>query len=539
MANSSISMTIPNLVGIQMYYIPPEIVDPEAVPVYQNWNANVIIDEVENRIQYDTSTNPDNVLLYSWNMEYQEPSDTYENLYFTIENKDTSTIELSMIIGQQSDFSVVDPSTDLSYSYNLSVWTHWDNVDSSINLDPGQKVFLKGNNINNLYWDYYEGEYVTGIMRRIKTNGYFDVYGNTMSLFYEDDFKNKTALPHGAAGLLNGLFKDSSVISAKNLVLPADKIDNQSCYATMFAGCSSLTEAPELPATELTGGYCYGAMFLDCSLLTKAPELPSTELSYWCYERMFYGCLSLTEAPELPATELTDECYYQMFYGCLSLTEAPELPATTLSYRCYQEMFRYCRALTTPPELPATILIDDCYKSMFEDCRALTTPPELPATTLADSCYQQMFTRCISLTAAPELPATTLATACYMGMFEDCRALTTPPELPATTLVLSCYYDMFRNCLSLTTAPDLPATTLVRYCYYRMFQNCSSLNYVKAMFTGLEYPSYELENYTYNWLFGVSVNGTFVYNAAAPFNPEDLRGESGIPLGWTVQAAYS
>jgi hypothetical protein len=73
MPNSSIiSHTIPNLVGIQMYYIPPEVVDPLATPIYQNWESNIIIDEVGNRTQYDASTNPDNVLLYSWNMEYQE-----------------------------------------------------------------------------------------------------------------------------------------------------------------------------------------------------------------------------------------------------------------------------------------------------------------------------------------------------------------------------------------------------------------------------------------------------------------------------------
>ena len=35
------SKTIPNLVGMQMYYIPPEIEDPEATPIYQNWDSNI------------------------------------------------------------------------------------------------------------------------------------------------------------------------------------------------------------------------------------------------------------------------------------------------------------------------------------------------------------------------------------------------------------------------------------------------------------------------------------------------------------------
>lgn len=74
------SKTIPNLVGIQMYYIPPEIVDPEATPIYQNWDANVIIDQEDNRIQYDASTNPSNVLIYSWNRDYINGYDTEEEI---------------------------------------------------------------------------------------------------------------------------------------------------------------------------------------------------------------------------------------------------------------------------------------------------------------------------------------------------------------------------------------------------------------------------------------------------------------------------
>jgi len=91
------SKTIPNLVGMQMYYKPPEVVDPEATPIYQNWNSNIIIDEVGNRTQYDASTNPDNVLLYSWNMEYQEAIDPpFEFDYFYVKNEDTVDINITM-----------------------------------------------------------------------------------------------------------------------------------------------------------------------------------------------------------------------------------------------------------------------------------------------------------------------------------------------------------------------------------------------------------------------------------------------------------
>ena len=65
----------------------------------------------------------------------------------------------------------------------------------------------------------------------------------------------------------------------------------------------------------------------------------------YCYYTMFYGCTSLTNAPELPATTLTSSCYQYMFYGCTSLTSAPELPAKNLARSCYSYMFNGCTSL--------------------------------------------------------------------------------------------------------------------------------------------------------------------------------------------------
>jgi hypothetical protein len=90
-----------------------------------------------------------------------------------------------------------------------------------------------------------------------------------------------------------------------------------------------------------------------------------------CYYSMFQGCTSLTTAPELPATVLTLTCYAYMFAGCTNLTTAPELPATTLEDSCYYGMFKDCTSLTTVPSLPATTLVADCYYYMFHGCASL------------------------------------------------------------------------------------------------------------------------------------------------------------------------
>ena len=169
--------------------------------------------------------------------------------------------------------------------------------------------------------------------------------------------------------------------------------------------------------------YCYANMFRGCASLTQAPVLPATTLANYCYYSMFYGCTGLNQAPALPATTLANECYSQMFYGCTSLTQAPALPATTLASWCYYNMFNGCTSLTQAPALPATTLADSCYIQMFNGCTSLTQAPALPATTLANHCYQNMFYGCTSLTQAPAFPATTLANHCYANMFNGCTGL--------------------------------------------------------------------------------------------------------------------
>ncbi len=143
----------------------------------------------------------------------------------------------------------------------------------------------------------------------------------------------------------------------------------------------------------------------------------------YCYAYMFSGCTSLTQAPALPATTLTRECYSNMFSGCTSLTKVPSLPATTLTEFCYFNMFQGCTSLTQAPALPATTLANYCYTHMFSGCTSLTKAPALPVTTLANSCYMSMFYGCTSLTQAPALPATTLTSWCYYSMFDGCTSL--------------------------------------------------------------------------------------------------------------------
>ena len=303
------------------------------------------------------------------------------------------------------------------------------------------------------------------------------------------------------------------------------------CFASLFRGCTCLTQAPQLPATTLGKG-CYMEMFDSCTSLTQAPALPATKLVFNCYEGMFEGCTNLTQAPQLPATQLEKSCYSRMFSQCTSLTQAPALPATKLSWSCYAHMFERCSSLTQAPDLPATALEYSCYNRMFSKCTSLTKAPQLPATTLEDLCYSYMFDSCTSLAQAPALPATVLSEKCYLGMFYDYTSLTEAPQLPATTLMNNCYNKMFAGCTSLAQAPDLPATTLVKWCYREMFLGCANLSSIKVNFInwGKQYRD-AIEGMkwdTDSWVSDVAPSGTFICPDILPQIFNDHR----IPKGW-------
>lgn len=222
--------------------------------------------------------------------------------------------------------------------------------------------------------------------------------------------------------MTDSIAASGSVMSLLDGVGESKTIPNSECFTSLFSGCYSLTQAPELPATTLSRG-CYAYMFANCIHLTQAPELPATELVEGCYSGMFFRCTGLTQAPVLPALKVPSGSYVNMFSRCSVLKEAPALPAMELSPLCYEGMFSDCSSLTEAPELPATTLADNCYDKMFQYCTSLTQAPALPATQMVTGCYDRMFMGCTSLTQAPAFLATSLVEDCTTMMFFGCTQL--------------------------------------------------------------------------------------------------------------------
>lgn len=375
----------------------------------------------------------------------------------------------------------------IDYKVENCEWIPTNDVNITVRTKAGERVWFRG--LNETYYGSSFNCY----------NGDFYLYGNLMSLIYGDEYESKTEISG----------------------------DHALCY--LFGGNDHIINHPtlciELPATTLSPS-CYRNMFYACSGLTRAPKLPAKVLTEACYASMFAYCTSLKEFPEMDATDMAYmSCTWMMMRT--GIEQAPELPAMNLARSCYEFMFLECPNLKKGPSvLPAIELAANCYTGMFQRAEQLEMAPELPATELKYSCYSHMFNGCKALEKAPELPALSLAEACYQRMFGN-SGLLEAPELPAMNLEVMCYQYMFEGCENLKKSPILPALQLNYWCYEKMFHNCSNLNYVNAAF--ITKPS---ASYTTNWLDGVAKEGTFVKNPDATW---DVRGEDGIPEGWSIQ----
>ena len=291
----------------------------------------------------------------------------YSKEYFTIEITTAGNLYYGVQYGSDNKMLM---SLD-----NGATWVNAVSATKSFNV--GDKIMFKAN------IKYTDSTYPAITINTSTTpKASFITYGNTMSLYYGDDFKGKTTLTKTYA--LNKLFSGATTLtSAKNLILPATTLVSN-CYQGMFNGCTSLTAAPQLPATTLSNN-CYESMFRGCTSLTTSPSLSAATMASYCYANMFANCTSLTAATPLSATTLASQCYLNMYNGCTNLTTAPSLPATTLADFCYSGMFMGC-GLITSIELPATTLVMYCYSNMFSGCTSLNYIKMLATDVSATNC---------------------------------------------------------------------------------------------------------------------------------------------------------
>ena len=255
--------------------------------------------------------------------------DDFTNTCFTVESlADNNTVTFSIPAGVTAPLMAL-----VSYSTDGTNWTtvEVDATDQviSVVLNQGETVRFKGVGVQ-CCMDPSAFCNIVGTADHI-------VYGNIMSLLYDDDFALQDQLPADSYYNFGLLFSGNShLVSAEDLVLPAETL-TQFCYFGMFMECPALTTAPRsLPAKTLEPN-CYYGMFRLCTSLTTPPALPAVDLAPFCYGFMFESCSSLTRTPELPAPTLVLYSYAYMFANCSSLVEVTCLATDIFVAGCTED----------------------------------------------------------------------------------------------------------------------------------------------------------------------------------------------------------
>ena len=199
------------------------------------------------------------------------------------------------------------PAITMQYSYDGVNWEAWDLT--ALPFGGNTKVYVRGVNNARFATNQATNTFTFG------TDSYVYVSGIAEALLNGEN----EVLKYRISYTFKKLFYSQTALREANRLRFEAMSNSESCYESMFNGCSNLLSAPELPATTL--GYApYRSMFDKCTSLLKAPSiLPAITIGPWAYPNMFYGCKSLVNAPELPAETLAMNCYWGMFDDCASL----------------------------------------------------------------------------------------------------------------------------------------------------------------------------------------------------------------------------
>ena len=228
-----------------------------------------------------------------WNGEVQdvvEPDQDQEYLTFTF-------LEAGKFYWV--DAHVTQTSRTIQWTRTPKDESSWQNVTSSYDnandetgnthegtriaeVAMGDKIYVRGT--NSTYCIKSGGIYYYNYFR---TTGAYELSGNIMSLTWGSDFKGKTAFQSGSTFTFCSLFynpqfganSNRTLESVDGLVMPATSLV-ESCYESMFQGCTYLVSAPLLPATAGATN-CYKNMYNSCSNLTTVKSmLHSPSASY-------------------------------------------------------------------------------------------------------------------------------------------------------------------------------------------------------------------------------------------------------------------
>ena len=180
---------------------------------------------------------------------------------------------------------------NLEYNYNEAGWQAYTS-NKAITIERGHKIAFRTTVVNGS-WNGGGKFYCYKVgSKKDARDGKFSIGGNIASMLLGDSFVTD-AENYAGSWSFNDFFKNHiNLTDASALIMPMLKCSD-SCYKSLFEGCTSLVSAPALPATTMAK-QCYRNMFMNCTSLVNAPELMAENINGNCYQRMFTGCSSLT-----------------------------------------------------------------------------------------------------------------------------------------------------------------------------------------------------------------------------------------------------
>ena len=298
----------------------------------------------------------------------------YTSMYTTFEALEDGTF--SIFYTEESGFEYVNYSLDGGQTWNdlqANKQTPLIKTGECVNIKIKQnKKFL--------------GAYALFV---VQSTCKYNLYGNSLSLIYGDEFIGKDSLEiytegeygeYADEGLYYSYYslgfafagldietgepKDSLIVDASNFILPKNTAIF-SCYC-MFSNNPYMTKAPVMNFETVTYLSC-GMMFGGCTSLTYVPDMKVKRIINQGCMAMFKGCSSLVNPPILNITEVIDDfpCE-EMFADCTSLTKTPILSAQTLTRNCYLNMFSGCTSLNEITMLATDISAEDCLQGWVQ-----------------------------------------------------------------------------------------------------------------------------------------------------------------------------
>jgi surface protein len=404
----------------------------------------------------------------------------------------------------------IERTINLQYSLDSGeTWSSYTMPDANasgatISLSKGQSVMFKGNNpegYNETYWD--NSKLQIKLAHQFKCCGICKLYGNVMSLIYDDNFIDKTEIPNnGSFGMLFaantgiteavitfpenynskkmgysifvncpnlntivfecGDFQDAvyfaNLDSKLNVCHLNMRLNNcTSCYF-MFNQCSGLTSL-DLSKWDTSNVTNMGYMFSECSGLTSIGDLSKWNTSNVTdMQAMFQACSGLTSVGDLSnwkTSGVTNMGY--MFNKCHDLTSVGDLSnwntsgVTNMGY-----MFNKCHDLTSLDLSKWDTSNVTNMLAMFNQCYGLTSLDLSNWKTSGVTDMQAMFNQCSGLTSVGDLSNWKTSGVTNMGyMFFQCYGLTSLDLSKWDTSNVTNMLAMFYQCSGLTSVGDL------------------------------------------------------------------------------------